>query len=77
MSHCVACGQKIETVVSPYTLPSGRVVDAPFHNHHCSERFENMRRAIDRRSQETYPQRPTEGERLNAGFNMLALGGDW
>ena len=77
MNHCVACGQPIERVISPHTLPNGRVVQVPFDNHHCSERFENMRQGVDRREQEPYERYPNFASRLSSGFSLLREFGDF
>jgi len=60
--HCVACGQRIE----------------PFGDHHCSEEFEKRRQAVNRRAEQDYLNRqPAESTRINFGFYLLSLGGDW
>lgn len=63
MDKCVACGEPMEH----------------FGNHHCPEDFEKRRQMVDRRERETiHPQRqPTEAMRINYGFYLLSLRGDW
>ena len=77
MNRCVACGREIEQVRSPVTLPNGRTYQYPFDNHHCSERFENMRQGIDRREREAYERVPNFVTRLSAGFKALSEFGDF
>ena len=59
--QCVACGKKIEQV----------------GNHHCDEKFERHMQGVDRREQETFDRGRSEAARLNYGFSLLALRGDW
>jgi hypothetical protein len=59
---CVACERKIE----------------PFGNHHCDEAFEKRRQARERQAEQDYCLRkPTEAMRINYGFYLLSLQGDW
>jgi hypothetical protein len=77
MSKCVACGQYIEQVMGSVTLPSGRTYQTTFDNHHCPERFENMRQGVDRREREHYERSPNFATRLSVGFKALSEFGDF
>ena len=59
-SRCVACGRKMQDGVK----------------HVCPKSTESARRAAETRARRVYDRFPSEGERLFAGFRMLAACGD-
>ena len=69
---CVACGQRFPVERSKDRLP----------NHHCSPQFEAARVAAERRHlrrQQRRGLRTTQpfAERLDQGFWLLRMRGDW
>ena len=61
-THCVACGKRIEL----------------YGNHHCDEKFEKRRQATERGMDQDYNlRRPAEATRINYGFYLLSLRGDF
>jgi hypothetical protein len=49
-----------------------------FGNHHCSQAFEKRRQTANRQAEQDYANRqPTEAARINFGFHLLSLAGDW
>lgn len=58
---CVACGQR-----------------GPDDNHHCPPAFVKRRETINRQAEQDYlNRRPSEAMRINFGFYLLSLRGDF
>jgi hypothetical protein len=61
VSRCVACGERTRS-----------------DNHHCPSAFENRRQGANKAAEQDYlNRRPAEATRLNYGFYLLSLKGDW
>lgn len=61
-SLCVACGEKI----------------GKYGTHHCTPEAEKRRQARQKQAEQDYCNRkPTQAMRINYGFYLLSLRGDW
>jgi hypothetical protein len=64
--NCVVCGQRF--------LGS----EGGYDNHHCPESILKRREATNRQAEQDYlNRRPSEAMRINYGFHLLSLRGDF